>query len=134
MRPTNDSSQTVVTRECLHQLFIRTAAKSLQVLNQVDAEPEMVEFLREVRAHPDQREFVIQLFRQSLGPLQTPWQFIQFCMHDLRWPEVRDAVASIKAADVQARGARSSTVWNSILEAFEDDWRWAKDYELFKKQ
>jgi hypothetical protein len=108
--------------------------KSLNVLNQSDAEPEMMDFLREVKAHPEQRNFVANLFNGSVIPRLTPWQFIQFCMHDLRWPEVRDFIRQEKAKDVQAHGARSSTVWDNILEAFEDNWKWAENYNYFSRK
>lgn len=37
----------------LHQLFDSAAAKSLAVINQDDAEPQMARFLDAVKQHPD---------------------------------------------------------------------------------
>jgi hypothetical protein len=84
------------TRDQLRQLFNSAAAMSLAVINQDDAEPEMARFLHMVKSHPDQHPFVVQLFVDSFAETfhmhWEPWQFLQFCMHDLRWHELRDFI------------------------------------------
>jgi hypothetical protein len=123
-------------RESLRQLFEAAAAKSLAVINQDDAESEMVRFLHEVKEHPDQRPFVVQLFVESFGDSfymwRQPWEFLAFCMHDLRWPELRDFITAKWHEDADKRGARSSTIWKDILAAFEDDWSGAQIFQEFK--
>ena len=42
-------------QQSLRELFDAAAAKSMAVINQDDAEPEMVRFLNAVKAHPEQR-------------------------------------------------------------------------------
>jgi hypothetical protein len=122
----------------LQQLFDSAAAKSLAVINQEDAEAEMARFLHEVKRHPDQRALVVQLFIESFGDSfymkREPWEFMQFCMHELRWPELREFIKSKREDDLRARGAGSSTVWNDVLEAFDDHWRGAEFFQEFRKK
>jgi hypothetical protein len=131
---TNDQSREGY--ELLEQLFDLAAAKSLAVINQAYAEPEMSRFLHAVKQHPDQRPNVVRLFMHSFSTdyyMSTPWQFFAFCMHSLSWPELRDFIVAKRNEDVQRRGAASSTVWNDILAAFEDDWRYAPLFREFRK-
>lgn len=122
-------------KDLLRHLFNSAAAMSLAVINQDDAEPEMARFLHTAKSHPDQRPFVVQLFVESFSDKfhmkWEPWEFMQFCVHDLRWSELRDFIRAKRDEDVQNRGARSSTIWNDILRSFEDDWIGAKQFHEF---
>ena len=42
-------------------------------------------------------------------------------MHTLRWPQIHDFIATRRAADAARLGARTSPVWQEILESFRDD-------------
>jgi len=127
---TNDQDDPI--ERSLRRLFDMAAAKSLAVINQDDAEPEMARFLHLVREHEERRSFVVRLFTDSFGDAfylkREPWEFLQFCMHALRWPEVRDFIIARKQADLTRRGARSSTIWNDILAAFEPGWKGAAEF------
>jgi hypothetical protein len=133
MQTATETRDSEKTRQELRRLFDAAAARSLSAVDQPEAEPEMSRFLHAVTAHPEQREFSAQLFTESLVPRRAPWEFVQFCMHALRWPEIRNFIRAKRAEDVEARGARSSTVWDSLLEAFEDHWEWAEHYEEFRR-
>jgi hypothetical protein len=137
MQPRIDQQLTGEVQQRLRELFDAAAAKSLAVMNQDDAEPEMVRFLRMVRAHPEERAFVMKqftdTFSESFYMRREPWEFLQFCMHDLRWPEMREFIREKRDQDVQKRGSRSSGVWNDILAAFEDNWDGAKLFREFGK-
>ncbi len=121
----------------LRQRFDTAAAKSLAVLNLDDAEPEMARFLRLVQKHAEQRPYIAQLFLDSFGDSYylrgAPWEFLQFCMHTLRWPEVQEFIIGQRDADVSQHGARSSTIWNDILQAFQTDWKDAILYQKYSK-
>ncbi len=124
-------------QQMLQDLFDAAAAKSLAVIDPLDAEPEMARFLQAVKRCPEHRDFVTQLFRESFSTSfymrHEPSQFLMFCMHDLRWPEVRELITTWRNAEVEQRGSRVSGVWSDILEAFEDNWEMAKYYEEYKK-
>jgi hypothetical protein len=121
----------------LRDLFDAAAAKSLAVIDPLDAEPEMASFLHATKSFPQQRGFVVQLFKDSFSESfymrHEPSQFLMFCMHDLRWPEVRDFIIAKRNAEIENRGSRVSGVWSDILEAFEENWEPARYYEEFKK-
>src|SRR6266496_1081277 len=121
----------------LRELFDAAAAKSLAVIDPLDAEPDMASFLHSVKNSPEQRGFVVQLFKESFSESfymrHEPSQFLMFCMHDLRWPEVREFITAKRNAEIEKRGSRVSGVWSDILEAFEDHWEPARYYEEFKK-
>ena len=133
---TNDLDDSI--KSLLRQLFDTAAAKSLAVINQDDAEPEMARFLHLVQDHPEERPFIAQLFVDSFDDSyylrHEPWEFLRFCMHALRWSELRDFINIKKKADVTQRGARSSTIWNDILAAFEPGWKGAAEFREFTPQ
>lgn len=129
---TGDKTQDAISE--LEQLFDLAAAKSLAVINPSYAEPEMIRFLHEVKKHSEMRQRVVKMFTHSFSTdyyMSTPWQFFSFCMHELRWPELRDFIVSKRNEDLQRRGAAASTLWNDILAAFEDDWKDAHSYKAF---
>jgi hypothetical protein len=122
----------------LRELFDVAAAMSVAVIEELDAEPEMAHFLRAAKAHPEERAFLVGLFIDSFADSyilkREPWQFMRFCMHDLRWPEIRQFVMARMEEDLMRRGAARSSVWDSILEAFEDGWGtdWPEFFEAFR--
>lgn len=128
----DDKTQGVINQ--IEQLFDLAAAKSLAVINPSYAEPEMIRFLHEVKQHSELRQRVVKMFTHSFSTdyyMSTPWQFFSFCMHELRWPELRDFIVSKRNEDLQRRGAAASTLWNDILAAFEDGWKDAHSYKAF---
>jgi hypothetical protein len=133
MRPIHYGANDNPVQRMLRELFDAAAAMSLAVIDQLDAEEEMVRFLHASKAHPEERAFVVGLFTQSFSDSfilkWEPWKFLQFCMHDLRWPEIREFILAKKEEDFQKRGAAASSVWNSILEAFEN--KWGNDWPEF---
>jgi hypothetical protein len=138
METSREAQQQTEAQQMLRQLFDAAAAKSLVVVSRLDAEPEMARFLHAVKAQPDQRAFVVQLFTESFSEnfymRWPPTDFLEFCMHDLRWPEIRDFVRSKKNEEVKKRGAACSGVWNDILESFEDKWESARYFREFATQ
>jgi hypothetical protein len=98
-----------------------------------DAEAEMVQFLNTVRAHPQERGFVFELFKRSLADRSRPsdWEFIQFCLHALRWEEMREYLADLLTKAVAQNDWRGVPIWNHLLEAFSDDWDDAEFYKEF---
>ena len=137
MQATREPRTEDKAQQDLRELFDAAAAKSLAVIDPLDAEPDMASFLHAVKKLPEQRCFVVQLFKESFSESfymrHEPSQFLMFCMHDLRWPEVREFITAKRNAEIEKRGSRVSGVWSDILEAFEDHWEPARYYEEFKK-
>jgi hypothetical protein len=110
-------------------LYVEACAKLDEVHSPCDAEPHFARFLYAVRESPEERPFVIGLFKQSLGPDEPwPWEFLQFCFHSLRWPELHQLVHAGLSRDRDNLRARS--VWAHLLAAFDDDW---EDAEFFRE-
>ncbi len=137
MQATHEPQAKNVGQQMLRELFDAAAAKSLAVIDPLDAEPEMARFLHAVKKSPEHRDLIIQLFRDSFSPSfymrHEPSQLLMFCMHDLRWPEVRESITAWRNAEIKQRGSRVSGIWSDILEAFEDNWEAAKYYEEYKQ-
>src|SRR4051812_11937488 len=106
----------------LRALFNEVAAKSLAVDCRLDAEPEMAQFLAAAKAHPEEREFVVGLFLDSLSPTfhleAAPTDLLMYCMSDLRWQEIHDFVVQMRDEDIAAHGVASYAIWNEILKSF----------------
>jgi hypothetical protein len=138
MRPAQYGANDSPVQRMLRDLFDVAAAMSLAVIDQLDAEPEMARLLRAAKAHPAERAFLVGLFIASFSDAyilkREPWELVQFCMHELRWPEIRQFVMARKEDDLKKRGAARSSVWDSILEAFEDGWGtdWPEFFEEFR--
>lgn len=118
------------TQTTLKRLFDIASVKLTGVQSPAEAETQMADFLRAVRASPEQREFVIGLFEAALQGPSSPWEFIQFCLHSLRWPEMYNFIKVSKERDIDNLRARS--IWEHLLSAFDDDWEDAEFYREFR--
>ncbi len=124
-------------QQTLRKLFNAAAAMSLAVVDRLDAEPEMTRFLEAVKAHPEQRAFVVRLFLDSFSDSfhmrHAPTDLVMFCMSDLRWAEIQDFIRRKRDEDVEKHGVACYGIWNDILESFQDNWR-AKYFQDFTKK
>jgi len=115
------------TQQTLRQLFNAAAAMSLAVVCRLDAEPEMARFVAAVKAHPEQRAFVVKLFIESFSESfhmrHAPTDFLMYSMSDLRWQEIREFIMNSKREDNEKHGVSCYAIWHDILEAFENGWR-----------
>jgi hypothetical protein len=115
----------------LVRLFEQAKAKLVEVLSPGEAEPEMAAFVGEVQRHPEAREFVVGLFMTELSRPGSAWEFLQFCFHVLRWPEMREFVLAGLEKDM--KNLRARAVWSHVLESFDDDWSDAEFYHEFSR-
>jgi hypothetical protein len=121
-------------QQTLRQLFNAAAAMSLAVIDRLDAEPEMVQFLDAAKAYPAERAFVVKLFLDSFSDSfhmrHAPTDLLMYCMSDLRWDEIRDFARGKRDEDVKKHGVVCYNIWNDIMESFEDNWhaRYFQDY------
>ena len=88
--------------------------------------PHAVKALQLVRAHPELRSaFGEEFIRMSA---YAPPEFIEICMHELRWPEVRDEFSRRQSLAIAENDWRAEPVFRGYLAAFEDDWTDADDF------
>lgn len=91
-----------------------------------EIEPALKRVVLFAHSHPDSRPELVAAFLSQLEakgeflPLARPGavDVLEFCMHDLRWPEVRGRVSAL----LQAKDLRVSRAAERVLEAFDDDW------------
>jgi hypothetical protein len=91
-----------------------------------DIKPAGFAIIRLVAAHPEMRAEFVTLFGRTLH--DGPWELLAFCMHSLRWPEVREIIQREREQQVARIGARTSPVFDHVLAAFDDDW---EDIDMF---
>ncbi len=101
---------------------------SIAVIDRLDAEREMEEFLVEVKAHPEERDFVVRLFLESFADSfylrNAPTDLLMYCMSDLRWSEILNFAKQKRTEDIEQHGGIACYgIWQDILESFDGGWR-----------
>lgn len=92
-------------------------------------EPQYAAVLDYCWEHPELRpelakEFVALAFDSEHGSSNM----VMFCMHELKWTEVRDVFAVLLENE---KSARARFFIKGILASFDDDWRLAHLYQRF---
>lgn len=92
-------------------------------------EPFMGAVLDYVGQHPEFRSDFAEAFVEiALDPNLGPGELVEFCMHALRWSEVRDAFV----ADLETEKSERVRHWlRKMIASFDDDWNRAALYERF---
>lgn len=90
-------------------------------------EPYFLRLLDYIRKHPSHTEYFKQYFVNEVRNGNVVMHIISFCMHILRWEEVRDAIVQ-KRIEV---GIRNAVYFQNMEEAFDDDWMDRAMYPCF---
>jgi hypothetical protein len=115
------------------QQFRAIAARATEKLNESFNAPDLVPFgqemLRLIEAHPEHRAAFVREFINSIGQSSTfdPW-LVQFCMHALRWNELKEEFSTMRATAVAENNWNLEQPLRKALEAFDDNWEDAKDF------
>jgi hypothetical protein len=137
---------TVEDKSAVRQV-LREKFAAIDRMDEIDVpplEPALADVLSFVQAHPEAVDEVKAEFLEQLTLLRgDSWWAIAYCMHALRWPEIREEVARQFAFLVEFRDRMSrdeqrharetlpryttelrrwNVLWH-ILESFEPDWR-----------
>jgi hypothetical protein len=115
--------------EEFNELSVAATKRLAETFNAPDVVPFGGAALDLIAAHPEQRHaFAQRLIRCALEPEHCdPW-FLQFCIHGLRWPELKAEFESMHSV------ALAKNEWNAIpnlakvLAAFEEKWEDAGDF------
>ncbi|WP_184125180.1 hypothetical protein [Stenotrophomonas rhizophila] len=92
-------------------------------------EPALEAVLDYVLAHPECRADLVAAFIHiAHGRGIGPPELIEYCMHALRWGEVRQYLADWLAAEGSERVRH---YLRNLLMSFDDDWRHANMYARF---
>lgn len=107
--------------------FARDAEAKLSVsFDAPDVLPFASAALDVIAAHPDLRSEFESAFLEM--PPYAPTEFVEVCMHALRWPNVRKEYEARCRAAVARNDWRTEPVYRHYLEAFEPDWEDATDF------
>lgn len=114
--------------EQLEQISNAATAHLAVTFNAPDLIPFGQAALNLISAHPEERSAFARAFLNGINTPDT-WDvwFIQFCVHALRWPELKAGF------EAMSREAVALDDWNRIqplghvLDAFEDSWEDAGD-------
>lgn len=94
-------------------------------------EPALGAVLSFVENHLDQRPRFANAFLDVLrDPEKGPPELVEYCMHELKWPEVYEA---IKTWLDNERSERVRHILRRQLLAFDENWLDANFYDRFKK-
>jgi hypothetical protein len=86
-----------------------------------DREPEFEAVLAHVLSHPAERAAFARKFMEMLRSSMDSDLF-EFCMHELRWPEVQSQVEAAMQEAANKGDHRLQFGLGSVLPAFRDDW------------
>ncbi len=108
------------------QLAKEAEAKLSSSFNAPDVLPFAIEALESIAAHPDMKVEFERAFLEM--PAYAPTEFVEVCMHALRWETVKAEYERRCRSAVARNDWRTEPVYRHYLEAFEDDWEDADDF------
>jgi len=99
-------------------------------------EPALLELLSCVRSGVEWRDQFVAAFVEVVRTLpRGSDEAVCFCMHELRWPEVRRAAEEEKMKALHpVSDFRREPLLRHILESFSDDWSGRECYPYFTTQ
>ena len=96
-----------------------------------EVEPIFLEVLDLILRHPEEKSTFIDCFENVISNgYTTPPELVSFCMHELRWPELKKSLNDWLLIE---KSERIRHVLRQTLEAFNDDWNDADMYFKFGK-
>ena len=112
--------------EHVARLAKQAEAKLSVSFNAPDVLPFASEALNVIAQHPDAQGQFESLFLEMTT--YAPTEFIEVCMHALRWEVVKTEYERRCRSAVERNDWRTEPVYRHYLEAFEDDWEDADDF------
>ncbi|MGJ7575758.1 hypothetical protein ACSFBX_34955 [Variovorax sp. RB2P76] len=95
-------------------------AKIEATFNAPDVLPFTSDALEVIQDNPDLQADFEEVFLHMGG--YAPTEFVEVCMHALRWPNVKQGFERSYRQAVDSNDWRAEPVYRHYLEAFEDDW------------
>jgi hypothetical protein len=97
-----------------------------------EVEPYYRAVLDALLAFPLLRGYAGRLFAREIAAARTfSADLIAYCMHTLRWPEIREHVVRLNIPEDSEEWRRKSHDYRDVLRAYEDDWRGRPLYTLY---
>lgn len=108
------------------QLAREAEAKLSVSFDAPDVLPFAEEALKQIADHPELQAEFEQTFLEM--PSYAPTEFVEVCMHALRWQAVKAEYERRCRSAVERNDWRTEPVYRHYLEAFEDNWEDADDF------
>lgn len=102
----------------------RVATEQLET----DVEPWLEAVLSHVTAHPETRPQFADAFLRIVHENKGPLELVEYCMHALRWPEVKAALVTWLERE---NSERIRHALRGLIRSFDDDWHVANSYSRF---
>jgi len=113
-----------MTEQHLRTLVGNALAAARDLDDSREIEPYYSAVLDALLTNPGLREQASRMFaREISAPRTLAADLIAYCMHALRWPEVRDTVVRLSAPQDTEEWRRKSHDYRDVLRAYEDNWR-----------
>lgn len=119
--------------EKVMQTFLALCAEANRVDSEgmEDPEPSFAAVLHHVKSNPGDRSLFADAFINIVrSPDLSPPELVQYCMHELRWDEVREALSGWLNSESSERVRH---VLRKLVAAFYDDWGDAMLYARYSK-
>jgi hypothetical protein len=95
-------------------------------------EPHLVRVLTAIKSHPECRTEYGAAFKALIeSRASLPWELVPFCMHELRWDDVKAVIEERYAEARKQDDWRAIPVYSKYLDAFNDDWESADLFQYF---
>ena len=106
--------------EALRQAVIKADEESMCDCRPMESP--LVQMLEFVRNHPEERDYFVDRFvRIAIGELDAPPELIPFCMRELRYPEVLQAVRSLyESLQAENKHAGYMNYCSHVTKAYSD--------------
>jgi hypothetical protein len=123
-----------VTETRLRGLIADALAATRDMDDSRAAEPYYAAVLEALLAAPSLRATAVRLFTQEIAaPRTLAADLIAYCMHTLRWPEIRDAVTRLSEPQDTEAWRRKAHDYRDVLRAYSDDWRGRSLYVRYSR-
>ena len=96
-----------------------------------EAEPLYLELLEFLKINLNKKDYLAEKLGNRVKNAQQPWEAIQFCMRELKWEVVRNAVLDRRNS---TDDPRIISVMNDILAVYEDEWEDADLYKYYSEK
>jgi len=124
-------SPVIQFRELLAQ-FVKNTQTRIGDYNSPKQEDILIEMLNLVKANPEVRQDFVRCFIEIVDNpnLGMTWAVVLFCMRELQWPEVKEAIEQF----ITSQHPISDRIWRHMLEAYKKDWNFRGEFFYHDKR
>jgi hypothetical protein len=112
-------SHIIEFKELLAQ-FVENSQKRIGDYNSPEQQAILIEMLNLVKANPEARQDFVVCFNEIVNNPNCgmTWAVVVFCMRDLQWPEVKEAIERFLASNQEVSGG----ILRTMLDAYKKEY------------